>query len=231
MKPRANYIGHDAQYQKYRAAGLNGWNGEADWLAWKRQLETLCRDQDFPKAGGLLELGCGAGEVALFFAERGYQVHGIDIAPTAICWAMEKATASGSTAQFHVGDVTDLRCYPAASFDIVIDGHCLHCIIGEDRRKVLLETKRVLKPGGFLYISTMCGDVKDPEMKPLFDPQSRCILSRDGTVAARYVGLPEDIVNEVKSAGFTIISQQVNDSDDYLSQDLIVHAIKPALIR
>ena len=122
--------------------------------------------------------------------------------------------------------MTDLQRYSDESFDIVIDGHCLHCIVGEDRKKVLSETRRVLKPGGFLYVSTMCGEVKDPEMKPLFDPATRCILSRDGRIATRYVGKPADIVGEIETAGFTVLLQEVNDTTDYLSQDLTVHAIK-----
>lgn len=162
----------------------------------------------------------------MYFAAKGYEVHGIDIAPTAIDWANEKARIAGLTVRFLVGEVTNLACYRDSSFDIVIDGHCLHCIIGDDRRKVLSETWRVLKPGGFFYVNTMCGNVKDPEMQLLFDPATRCIMSREGKVAAHYVGLPEDIVREIEAAGFAIVSSIVSDSDDCLSQDINVQAIK-----
>jgi ubiquinone/menaquinone biosynthesis C-methylase UbiE len=226
MSLKTNYIGHDAQYKRFKAEGMNGWNDEQDWKAWEEALEDLCKDLVFPKSGKLLELGCGAGEVSLFFAEKGYQVYGIDIAPTAIEWAMEKALKTGMKAEFIEGDVRNLRRWEDEIFDVVIDGHCLHCIIGDDRAKMLKESYRVLKSGGLFYISTMCGEVKDPESKPYFNLENRCIMSRDGQIATRYVGLPEDIIREVVSAGFKIVKSKVENSKDYFSQDITVYATK-----
>jgi len=36
-----------------------------------------------------------------------------------------------------VGDVCDLVGFDEASFDVVLDRHCLHCIIGSDRPRFL----------------------------------------------------------------------------------------------
>ena len=41
-------------------------------------------EQHAPRSGRVLELGCGAGDLSLALAEHGYEVHGVDIAPTAI---------------------------------------------------------------------------------------------------------------------------------------------------
>jgi hypothetical protein len=69
----------------------------------------------------------------------------------------------------------------------------------------------------------MCGEIRDPEVLKLFDPESRCMI-RDG-VAGRYIGLPEDIVEEFKSAGFNLISYEVSPDPD-AQDDLRILAVK-----
>lgn len=104
------------------------------------------------------------------------------------------------------------------TFDIVVDGHCLHCIIGDDRSKVLKERFRVLKPDGMFYGSTMCGEPKEPEVIKMFDAETRCMVW-DG-VARRYIGGPEDILKEIEGIGFKIIKQEIQagkDTEDNLS--------------
>ena len=154
-----------------------------------------------------MEIGCGAGYVSLLFAGKGYQVYGIDIASTAIEWAREKVLKANLKASFDTGDVRDLGRWEDDYFDIVIDGHCLHCIIGDDRVEVLKETYRVLKSDGLFYISTMCGEPKEPEVLKIYDPESRCTIH--GGVAGRYFGKAEDILKEIEEIGFKIIRQEI----------------------
>jgi len=58
--------------------------------------------------GSVLDLGCGTGEQALFFAGEGHEVWGIDSAPAAIQKAQEKAAQRGLPVHFCVLDVRDL---------------------------------------------------------------------------------------------------------------------------
>ena len=89
----------------------------------------------------------------------------------------------------------------------MIEGQCLHCIIGEDRRSVLSETRRILRRGGIFHVASMCGDPTDPDMLRHFDPVSRCLISKN--VALRYLGTADSIEKEIIAAGFTIIHQRV----------------------
>jgi ubiquinone/menaquinone biosynthesis C-methylase UbiE len=69
----------------------------------------------------------------------------MDISPTAIQWAIEKAGQRGLVARFQEGDVRDLSRYASDTFEVVLDGHCFHCIIGDDRAHFMSEAFRVLK--------------------------------------------------------------------------------------
>ncbi|MDD4205786.1 MAG: class I SAM-dependent methyltransferase [Candidatus Delongbacteria bacterium] len=225
---KTHYIGHDGAYRYRKAKGEPGWASEEDNLKFEKVIEDSLKTACVPKGGKVLELGCGAGDMSLVLVAKGYEAYGIDISPTAIEWAKEKASERNLKADFRVGSVLDLCDFPDNHFDYILDGHCLHCIIGKDREKFLSEAFRVLKPGGIFFSETMCGEIRDPEVLKLFDPESRCMI-RDG-VAGRYIGLPEDIVEELKSAGFNLISYEVSPDPD-AQDDLRIIATKNNLRR
>lgn len=225
---KTHYIGHDKVYKKRRAEGQQGWATAEQAEEYLAILTRELQPEYVPKSGKLLELGCGDGVNAIWLAERGYEVYGVDIAPTAIEWAKAKAKERNLNIDFQVGNVLDLANYPDDFFDFVLDGHCFHCIIGEDRKLFLANALRVLKPKGFFHVCTMCGDVTCEEIKKQFNPQSRCLISKG--IATRYIGLPEDILNEIRNAGFKIWHWEVQPRKDQEEQDdLLVAAVKPYL--
>lgn len=223
---KTNYAGHDSIYKKHRSQGKAGWDANADSInETKAILEKALQSEHVPKKGKLLELGCGAGNITLWLAEKGYEGYGTDIAPTAIDWAKEKAGQLNIKCDFQVGNVLDLKEYKDNSFDFVLDGHCFHCIIGEHREMFLKSVRRVLKPDGFFLINTMCGEVAGKEMKKTFDSTSRLLI--ENGVASRYIGLPDDIIDEVKKAGFSVLHSEIiprkNDED---MDTLLVYSVK-----
>lgn len=151
---RTNYPGHDGAYKKNKESCKSGWDdhqGAAQTIA---DIEKLYKNLMIPRSGHLLEIGCGAGENVVWFARRGYSVSGIDISPTAVGWGRERVLKENVRADFHVGDVRTLSCFSDEVFDIVHDGHCLHCIIGtDDRRAVFQSVRRVLKKDGIFVVS------------------------------------------------------------------------------
>ncbi len=220
---KTHYVGHDQVYQAFKRDGLAGWDkteeAYAERFAW---MEKIFSAGNAPATGKLLELGCGAGNMGIWLAMRGYEVAGIDIAPTAIEWANEKAQAAGSKARFLTGSVLDLKDFADSSFDLVIDSKCFHCIIGEDRRAFLKESARVLKKGGYLLIDSMCTPVKTDQIKG-YDPATGNTIING--IITRHFATPEGLKKELSDAGFAIINSFVEI--DELNGNMVIEASKP----
>lgn len=103
----------------------------------------------YNKAAGLrvLDVGCGNGYVLYQYAQRGAQVCGVDIAPSAIWLSERRFALGGLSGRFYVIDGRRLP-YPDATFDIVCSMGVLHHI--SDPTPLIDEIYRVLKPGGQL---------------------------------------------------------------------------------
>lgn len=212
---KTNYLIHNEVYQDLKAAGLEGWGGEtylARMEAWDQIIQTLLSRSEFPKLPArILELGSGAGDVALKFAKFGFEVFGIEISQIAVAWAndkVEKNVNKNLKPHFLQGCVTDLSQFPNEFFDAVIDGNCFHCIIGPDRKKTLDEVSRVLRKDGVFYLGTMIGDPKPGKAHLKFDPISRCQIQKGDPY--RYMAQKEEVLNELSQSGFSIVHQEVS---------------------
>ena len=93
----------------------------------------------------LLDVGCGAGQLAILAARAGVQATGVDIATNWIESARSRAAAEGLHAQFDEGDAEQLP-YPAASFDVVTS--LVGAMFAPRPELVAAEMARVCCPGG-----------------------------------------------------------------------------------
>jgi cyclopropane fatty-acyl-phospholipid synthase-like methyltransferase len=107
--------------------------------------------------GSVLDAGCGTGENALYFAERGCKVTGIDFLEEPIRRAGRKATERGLSATFLVKDALTLKDW-SERFDTVIDSGLFHVFNDEDRRRYVEGLATVLKPGRRLYLLCFCDE-------------------------------------------------------------------------
>ncbi|HEX3294407.1 MAG TPA: class I SAM-dependent methyltransferase [Solirubrobacterales bacterium] len=100
----------------------------------------------------LIDLGCGFGALAVFFAQQGAVVTGID--PIADRLEVGRAVAAEHDlpVEFSQGWMEKLD-FADESFDLAIQNNSLCYIVDrEGRRSALRETARVLGPGGFVVI-------------------------------------------------------------------------------
>jgi SAM-dependent methyltransferase len=109
--------------------------------------------------GRILDAGCGTGDAALFFAERGHDVVGVDFIEEAIERAKSKAARRGLKADFRVMDAREVGKL-GRSFDSIIDSGLFHTFSDEDRARYVDALGSVLKLGGRLFM--MCFSDKEP---------------------------------------------------------------------
>jgi len=107
-------------------------------------LEILSQLQ-IPPGSDVLDVGCGAGQIALPMARAGVNVTGIDIATNLIAIARARAAQEGLPVRFDEGDAEDLP-YPDASFDTVVS--LIGAMFAPRPERVAAEFVRVCRPGG-----------------------------------------------------------------------------------
>lgn len=103
--------------------------------------------------GGVLDLGCGAGRVSVWLAERGYRVTGVDVSEPLLHTAGAEAAARGLSIALTRYDGLALP-FPDRSFDTIVAFKLVGYIPTRQlRHECLLEWHRVLKPGGNLLLT------------------------------------------------------------------------------
>jgi 2-polyprenyl-3-methyl-5-hydroxy-6-metoxy-1,4-benzoquinol methylase len=101
--------------------------------------------------GSVLDIGCGTGEHALFFAQEGHEVWGIDSAPLAIQKAKAKAARRGLRVHFQVLDALELSRLNR-KFDTATDSGLFHTLSDEDRPIFVDNLTAILSPGGNYFM-------------------------------------------------------------------------------
>ena len=106
--------------------------------AWVQRFAPMVR-----AGGSVLDLACGRGRHALFFADRGYRVDAVDRDPEAIAALAESGAVAALCADIEAGPWP----YPGRSFDAVVVTNYLH-------RPLFPLLMAALSPGGVLTYET-----------------------------------------------------------------------------
>jgi SAM-dependent methyltransferase len=108
---------------------------------------------DALRGARVLDVGCGPGSDSETFAERGYDVTGLDMTPS----FLDSAWGNVPAARFALGDMRHLP-FESDSFDGVWACASLLHVPREDVPATLAEFSRVLDDGETLYCSLKRGD-------------------------------------------------------------------------
>jgi SAM-dependent methyltransferase len=92
----------------------------------------------------VLDVGCGRGVVLGALADRGLEVHGVEMSETA-------ARGVDSRAQIRIAPGLAEAGYPSSYFDQVLIWHVLEHL--QAPRETLEEVRRILRPGGRLVVA------------------------------------------------------------------------------
>lgn len=98
----------------------------------------------------MLDVACGAGQIAIPAARAGVRVTGVDIATNLIEQARARAKAEGVDARFDEGDA-EMLPYEDASFDLVAS--LIGAMFAPRPERVAAELVRVCRPGGRIVMA------------------------------------------------------------------------------
>lgn len=113
-----------------------------DWLV---PFEKIISDSKKP----ILDIGCGGGNDTLFFIGKGKKVIPCDQSPSAIANIKKNFPEVEAARVFNFLDGFD---FADESFDIICADLCLHYFRRDDTSFILQELKRILTPGGHIFV-------------------------------------------------------------------------------
>ena len=131
----------------------------------------------------MLDVGCGTGDNALFLAERGFSVTGVDSAPSALTAARAKARARDVSVSFALMDVLELARL-AVRFETAIDSGLLHVFSIEDRQRLITGLHAVLVPGAPYHLLCFSEHAALPGPRRLTQAEIRASFERGWEVEA-----------------------------------------------
>lgn len=99
----------------------------------------------------VLDLGCGGGDQAKVFAQKGYDVVGIDIAPSLIEFAEKQFKENNLRGSFAVADMCDIKYDSEFDICVILSG-TFGFFNDEENQKLLSLIRQALKSGGKVFM-------------------------------------------------------------------------------
>jgi SAM-dependent methyltransferase len=100
-----------------------------------------------------IDLGCGSGANAIYLAEHGFDVTGVDFSPVALRKAQAKAAQRGVPLRLLRGDLTRLPTrWDEEPFDLLVDYGTLDDLKGSHRRGMATSVVRLSLPGSVFLL-------------------------------------------------------------------------------
>ena len=146
----------------------------------------------------LLDVGCGIGGPARFFAERGYQVTGIDLSEefVRVAESLTRRLKLEGKAQYRQGSALEMP-FSSGRFD---GAYMIHVGMNiQDKAGVFREVARLVKPGGQFAIF----DIMKTGSQPLDYPLPWAVNAETS-----FVGTAEDYRSKLEAAGFRVEHQR-----------------------
>ena len=136
---------------------------------WGKQPSSMCHRvlQVLPPVGKrtLLDIGCGEGRNAIFFARNVYVVTGFDLSAIGIRKARDWADEFNLSIELFQADLTQYRLQ--VQYDILFSSGTLQYIPGEKRNELLSHYKEFTRTGG---LNAFTVPVQKPFLPPDPDP-------------------------------------------------------------
>jgi len=142
--PDPDEIGAFYPAEYYGEPGHKFQGGVERLVRWVGERHIQFLSSDLPSGARVLDVGCGRGVILGALADRGFEVHGVEI-------TLAAASGADPRAEIRIAPQLADAGYPAAHFDEIVIWHVLEHL--RDPRATLAEARRILKPGGRLVVA------------------------------------------------------------------------------
>ncbi len=143
-----------------------------------------------PVAGPVLDLACGSGRAAVWLAERGYQVTGVDWQAEALVLGRRLAAQRRIQVSFLRADLRDAAAVPSGPWSIVLNFRYL-------QRDLIARLKNLVQPGGVALVRTF-----------------RAAPGYDGHPRARYRLLPGELLRSFPRGPWQTLAHETGHDPD-----------------
>ena len=141
------------------ATGQTPWDSGAPSL----EMQRVVRDRAIAPRR-MLEIGCGTGTNAVWFAQQGFEVTAVDLVPLAIDNAVARAKGAGVKVRFEAANLLDAavtsQLAAGGPFEFIFDRGVYHCL-REENQPAILRAIHQLTGRGSLYLQ-LTGNANDP---------------------------------------------------------------------
>jgi len=187
------------------------------------EITTLCYfNAHIPAGASVLDACAAYGVYAFPLAENGYKVTAGDVVAHHVEALKEKNKANPILQEIYHGSICDLSRFADNSIDAVLNlGAYYHITDKSERDKSIIESKRVLKSGGLVFVAYLpkhanfikyCDGWKD-RTKDMDLYLKRGHMDDDSLF---YATTPEDIESELMGFGFEIVKNVATDGLKYV---------------
>jgi 2-polyprenyl-3-methyl-5-hydroxy-6-metoxy-1,4-benzoquinol methylase len=141
------------RFRIFYRIGFTPWEGHPIGQGLRDLVEGTSDTPGLP-TGSALDVGCGTGDCAVYLAQHGWNVTGVDYVAKPLDKARAKAGAADVSVNFVRADVTQLsQAGIGTGFQLIVDNACIHNMSGGDREAYVREVTAMAAPDARLYIA------------------------------------------------------------------------------
>ena len=211
------YQAYEERYKKIHEEGLL-------WFSKEPTIELInwIQHYNIPINDNICEIGCGEGRDALYLAEQGYNITGIDISKEAIKKCKELSKEREVFVDWIASDALCLKESLNKQFDWIYSIGTLHMLVEDEDRKEFLKTiYSLLRPKGkCLLVSMGDGEIQrktDVSTAFVLQERNHMLTGKTFKVAStsyRAVNW-EEHKRELEEAGFAIEKIMNTENQEY----------------
>ena len=186
-------------------------------LGHNRRVQREIVENYINKGDAVLEIGCGTGTLAISCAEKGASVLGFDISPQMLAIARSKVRECNLADKVRLQEMGAMemdKAFGDGTFDTIVSALVFSELYPDERKYVLKQAHRILRPGGLIIIAD---EVRPGSLwKRIIHALVRIPLAAITYIIAQTsTKALEDIMSAMTNTGFAIIQEKRSLLDSF----------------